>query len=104
MTQWMLKITDYAERLIKDLDKLDWPEGTKELQRNWIGKSEGLQAKFKIDGHSDSLEIFTTRPDTIFGVPFRVLAPEHPLVDKITTADRKKDVAAYKEAAGRKSE
>src|SRR4051794_27990976 len=68
MKQWMLKITDYAERLLRDLDELDWPEGTKELQRNWIGRSEGLQIRFGIDGHpSESIEIFTTRPDTIWG-------------------------------------
>ena len=82
MKQWMLKITSYAERLLKDLDKLDWPEGTKELQRNWIGRSEGLQMRFRDRRSSkQELEIFTTRPDTIFGVTFMVLAPEHPLVD-----------------------
>src|SRR3954463_16235710 len=76
MKQWMLKITEYAERLLKDLDKLDWPEGTKELQRNWIGKSEGLQARFRIEGREkEELEIFTTRPDTIYGATFMVLAP-----------------------------
>ncbi len=104
MKQWMLKITAYAERLLRDLDKLDWPEGTKELQRNWIGRSEGLQARFKIAGHVDELEIFTTRPDTIFGATFMVLAPEHPLVSKITTAAQKSAVSAYVAEASRKSE
>jgi leucyl-tRNA synthetase len=104
MKQWMLKITAYAERLLKDLDDLDWPESTKELQRNWIGKSEGLQIHFGIDGYQDTLEVFTTRPDTIFGVTFMVMAPEHPLVEKITTASQKAAVQAYREAAGKKSE
>ena len=104
MKQWMLKITDYAERLLKDLDKLDWPEGTKELQRNWIGRSEGLQMRFPIDGHKEALEIFTTRPDTILGATFMVIAPEHPLVEHITTPGHKGDVDAYKDEASRKSE
>lgn len=103
MKQWMLKITAYAERLLKDLDTLDWPESTKELQRNWIGKSEGLQLKFKLDS-GDYLEVFTTRPDTLFGVTFMVLAPEHPLVGKITPAAQKAKVTAYQEQAGKKSE
>src|SRR4051812_41689017 len=105
MKQWMLKITDYAERLLKDLDKLDWPEGTKELQRNWIGRSEGLQAKFKVAGvEGAEIEIFTTRPDTIFGATFMVLAPEHPLIEMITAQDRKPAVRAFREEAARKSE
>ena len=104
MKQWMLKITDYAERLLKDLDKLDWPEGTKELQRNWIGKSVGLQARFKIEGHTSEIEIFTTRPDTIFGATFMVLAPEHPLVEEITTAGQKAAVKSYQTLAAQKSE
>ena len=103
MKQWMLKITSYAERLLKDLDKVDWPESTKELQRNWIGKSEGLQMRFKIDGHGD-LEIFTTRPDTLWGVTYMVLAPEHPLVGKITSAGQKSAVEKYCDEASRKSE
>ncbi|MBC7385630.1 MAG: leucine--tRNA ligase [Cryobacterium sp.] len=109
MKQWMLKITDYAERLIKDLDGLDWPEGTKELQRNWIGKSEGLQYRFPLiaaDGKSagEEIEVFTTRPDTIYGATYLVLAPEHPLVVKITTLAEKAKVAAYVDASSRKSE
>jgi leucyl-tRNA synthetase len=105
MKQWMLKITDYAERLLRDLDKIDWPESTKELQRNWIGRSEGLQMRFAIDGVKDAeLEIFTTRPDTIFGATFMVMAPEHPLVEHITQPNHKGDVDAYKDEASRKSD
>jgi leucyl-tRNA synthetase len=105
MKQWMLKITDYAERLLRDLDKIDWPESTKEAQRNWIGRSEGLQMRFPIDGlKGEELEIFTTRPDTIFGATFMVLAPEHPLVEHIATPGHKGDVDAYKAQAAQKSE
>jgi leucyl-tRNA synthetase len=108
MKQWMLKITDYAERLINDLDKLDWPESTKELQRNWIGRSEGLQISFPVDGMqgktAGEFQIFTTRPDTIFGATFMVLAPEHPLVAQITHDNHKGDVDAYRAAAAQKSE
>jgi leucyl-tRNA synthetase len=104
MKQWMLKITDYAERLLNDLDKLDWPERTKEGQRNWIGKSEGARVRFSVQGHQDSFEVFTTRPDTLFGVTFMVLAPENPLVAKITTAAQKSAVEKYVEASARKSE
>ena len=110
MKQWMLKITSYAERLLKDLDKIDWPESTKELQRNWIGRSEGLQMKFPVkhpDGTGGSwheIEFFTTRPDTIFGVTYMVLAPEHPLVEKITIPGRMQEVKTYVEASSRKSE
>ncbi len=104
MKQWMLKITDYAERLLADLDKIDWPEGTKELQRNWIGRSEGLQMRFPLVGAPGDIEIFTTRPDTIFGATYMVLAPEHPLVESITTPGHKGDVDAYKAAAAQKSE
>ncbi|MGZ3690088.1 MAG: leucine--tRNA ligase [Pseudobdellovibrio sp.] len=105
MKQWMLKITDYAERLLNDLDKLDWPERTKEGQRNWIGKSEGASVKFNIKGApAEHLEIFTTRPDTIFGVSFMVIAPEHPLVKKITTQGQAVKVAEYIESTSKKSE
>ncbi|MNJ93324.1 Leucine--tRNA ligase [compost metagenome] len=104
MKQWMLKITDYAERLLNDLDKVDWPERTKEAQRNWIGKSEGARVTFKVDGHKESFEVFTTRPDTLFGVTFMVMAPEHPLVQKITAPACKADVEAYTEKTSRKSE
>ncbi len=104
MRQWMLKITAYAERLLKDLDGLDWPEGTKDLQRNWIGKSEGLQMRFPLAKGSGEIEVFTTRPDTIFGATYMVLAPEHPLVNEITTAEKKAEVEAYKAKAASKSE
>lgn len=104
MKQWMLKITDYAERLLTGLDKVDWPERTKEGQRNWIGKSEGASVHFKVKGVSDSLEVFTTRPDTIFGVSFMVIAPEHPLVKKITTQGQAMKIADYVEKTAKKSE
>lgn len=108
MKQWMLKITEYAERLLIDLDMLDWPESTKEMQRNWIGKSEGARVTFKIGGEDsggvNSIEVFTTRPDTLWGATYMVLAPEHPLVDKITTDDCKTAVDIYKENAKHKSD
>lgn len=109
MKQWMLKITTYAERLLKDLDQLDWPEGTKELQRNWIGKSEGLQIRFPVFGSSGSdlvseIEVFTTRPDTLFGVTYLVLAPEHAWVDRLTTPEQRADIDHYREMAAQKSE
>jgi len=102
--QWILKITAYAERLLEDLDLLDWPEPVKLMQRNWIGKSEGANVIFKIDGHDGELEIYTTRPDTLFGATYMVLAPEHPLVPKITTAEQKAAVEAYLDAAAKKSD
>jgi len=104
MRQWMLKITDYAERLLKDLDLLDWPESTKEHQRNWIGRSEGAQVRFALEDGAGDFEIFTTRPDTLFGVTFMVLAPEHPLVAKITTPAQKASVDAYVKEASRKND
>jgi leucyl-tRNA synthetase len=102
--QWILKITAYAERLLNDLDMLDWSEPLKLMQRNWIGRSEGANVDFKIDGHGDVLEIYTTRPDTLFGATYMVLSPEHPLVEKITTAGQKEAVVKYIEAAARKSD
>ncbi len=104
MKQWMLKITDYAERLLNDLDKVDWPERTKEAQRNWIGKSEGARVTFKVAGNSDSFEVFTTRPDTLFGVTFMVMAPEHPLVKKITSQPQHSAVEEYIFETSKKSE
>lgn len=104
MKQWMLKITEYAERLLIDLDMLDWPESTKEMQRNWIGKSEGAKVFFPLKGFNESLEIFTTRPDTLWGATYMVLAPEHPLVDKITTAEHRTAVDIYKDTAKQKSD
>ncbi|MCM8817585.1 MAG: leucine--tRNA ligase [Candidatus Omnitrophica bacterium] len=105
MMQWMLRITQYAERLLSDLDRLDWPEKVKVMQRNWIGKSEGASVLFKVDNGSDiELEVFTTRPDTLFGATYVVLAPEHPLVFKITTPDRLSQVREYVEKAINKSD
>lgn len=105
MMQWSLRITAYAERLLQGLDEIDWPESLKETQRNWIGRSSGASVHFKVEEHSgEEIEVFTTRPDTIFGVSFMVLAPEHPLVDKITTSHYQGEVAKYKEQAARKTE
>jgi leucyl-tRNA synthetase len=105
MRQWMLRITAYAERLLNDLDKLDWPESVKDIQRNWIGRSEGANVTFQIVGYpDDSIEIFTTRADTLFGATYMVLAPEHGLVSQITSQAQAKAVAAYQEEASRKSD
>ena len=102
--QWMLKITDYCESLIKDLDSIDWPESTKIAQKNWIGKSEGALIDFSFKDLKEILQIFTTRPDTLFGVSYMVLAPEHPLVEKLTTKEQEKAVKSYKEKVLSKSE
>lgn len=104
MRQWMLKITAYAERLLNDLDGLDWPDSVKEMQRNWIGKSVGAEIKFDLVGVDGNIEVFTTRPDTLFGATYMVLAPEHELVDKITTEDQRLAVEQYKQAAATKSD
>ncbi|QJU68451.1 leucine--tRNA ligase [Oenococcus oeni] len=105
MKQWVLRITKYAERLLSDLDDLDWPEAIKEQQRNWIGKSTGAAVFFKVDGKSDyQVEVYTTRPDTLFGASYMVLAPEHDLVDKITTSECRADVDAYKAKIASKSD
>jgi len=104
MRQWMLKITEYAERLLEDLEELDWSESIKDMQRNWIGKSTGAEVVFAIDGHAAALTVFTTRPDTLFGATYCVLAPEHELVGTITTAEQKAAVEAYIEQAARKSD
>ncbi|WP_203290363.1 leucine--tRNA ligase [Metabacillus sp. cB07] len=104
MKQWMLKITAYADRLIEDLEEVDWPESIKEMQRNWIGRSEGAHVQFTVDGHEESFTVFTTRPDTLFGATYAVLAPEHALVDKITTEDQKEAVAAYLDKVKSKSD
>ena len=104
MKQWVLKITEYADRLLEDLDELDWPENIKESQRNWIGKSEGATVRFEVDEHGDGLEVFTTRPDTLFGATYMVLSPEHELVDKITTTEFKNKIQKYREMASRKSD
>ncbi len=104
MRQWILKITAYAERLLADLETLDWPEAIKEMQRNWIGKSVGAEVDFSVDGTGDKIRVFTTRPDTLFGATYMVLAPEHPLVSKITAPAQKSAVEAYAQTASRKSD
>ena len=103
LTQWFFKITAYADELLRDLDKLDWPEKTKAMQRHWIGKSTGGEIEFTCES-GDKFRVFTTRADTIFGVSYVILAPEHPLVDKLTTPDRKAEVEAYKLACSKVSE
>lgn len=105
MKQWMLKITAYAERLLEGLEKIDWPEATKEIQRNWIGKSTGARIFFPVAGHEGhQIEVFTTRPDTLFGATYMVLAPEHPLVATISTQEQKGKIEAFKESVSRKSD
>ncbi|MEF8817730.1 MAG: leucine--tRNA ligase [Salinibacter sp.] len=104
MRQWVLKITEYADRLLEGLEALDWPESTKQMQRNWIGRSEGANVYFDLAGIDDSLEVYTTRPDTLFGATYMVLAPEHELLDEITTDAHRAEVEAYVDEALRKSE
>lgn len=104
MRQWILRITEYADRLLEDLDELDWEESIKDMQRNWIGKSTGAEVTFAIEGHEATLEVFTTRPDTLFGASYCVVAPEHKLVDVITTEEQKAAVADYRDKASRKSD
>jgi len=98
LTQWFFKITDYAEELLRGLDTINWPEKTKLMQRNWIGRSEGVEVKFDVYGSDEIISVFTTRPDTLFGVTYVVLAPEHRLVDKLTSPEYKSDVDAYRES------
>jgi leucyl-tRNA synthetase len=104
MKQWMLKITAYADRLLEDLDELDWPESIKEMQRNWIGRSEGAEVTFTVQGTDKQFRVFTTRPDTLFGATYCVLAPEHDLVKEITTPEQKEQVDAYIEQVQSKSD
>jgi len=105
MRQWVLKITDYAERLLNDLDKLDkWPDSIREMQKHWIGRSEGAEVKFEIRNSKFEITVFTTRADTLFGATFMVLAPEHPLVQEITTEENKKQVEKYIKKASAKSD
>ena len=105
MRQWMLRITAYADRLLEDLDELDWPEPIKKMQRDWIGRSEGARVRFEVNGHDGtSIEVFTTRPDTLFGATYMVLAPEHELAQKLTTDAQRSAVEDYIEAAANKSE
>ena len=105
LTQWFFRITDYADRLLEGLDRIDWPEKTKTLQRNWIGRSEGAEIRFAIEGRPDlDVEVFTTRADTLFGATYLVLAPEHPLVETITAPEREYVIAEYRERARRMTE
>jgi leucyl-tRNA synthetase len=104
LRQWMLRITAYADRLLEDLELVDWPESIKKLQSDWIGRSEGAEVDFAIEGVGDKVRVFTTRPDTLFGATYMVLAPEHPLVDRITTPAQRAAVRAYQEEAARKSD
>lgn len=104
MRQWVLKITEYADRLLEDLDLVDWPSSTKEMQRNWIGKSTGANVVFKVDGHDKEFTVFTTRADTLFGATYCVMAPEHPFVDEITTPEQMEAIQAYKKECASKSD
>jgi leucyl-tRNA synthetase len=104
LEQWMFRITDYAERLIDDLDSVDWAEPIKIAQKNWIGKSEGAEVDFLVPNSKDTIKVFTTRPDTLFGATYFVLAPEHPMVERLTTDENKEEVEKYIKEAKRKSE
>ena len=108
MKQWNMRITKYADRLLKDLEELDWPKSVKEIQKNWIGKSEGSTVSFKINnpetGLFSDIEVFTTRPDTIFGVTYLILSPEHKLVNDFTVSSKKADIENYRKEAERKSD
>lgn len=104
LRQWVLRITAYADKLLAGLDDVDWPDSTKTQQRNWIGRSTGAEVRFAIEGSDESIEVYTTRPDTLFGATYMVLAPEHPLTAKLTVAEQKKAVQQYVEAAARKSD
>lgn len=104
LRQWVLKITAYADKLLAGLDEVDWPDSTKTQQRNWIGRSTGAEVKFALEGWDDQIEVYTTRPDTLFGATYMVLAPEHPLVNKLTVDSQKAQVETYVAAAARKSD
>jgi len=104
LKQWMLRIPQYSERLLKGIDKLDWPEGIKDMQRNWLGRSTGAEVDFKIEGLNENLTVFTTRPDTLFGATYMVIAPEHPLTDVITTKEHRSNVNNYIKATSLKSD
>lgn len=104
LRQWILKITEYGDRLLGDIDKLDWPDAIKTMQRNWIGRSEGANVKFSVDGSGEIIEVYTTRPDTLFGATYMVLSPEHDLVHKITSSQQKEAIADYIDMASRKSD
>jgi leucyl-tRNA synthetase len=104
MRQWMLRITKYAERLLDDLVEVDWPESIKKLQTDWVGKSIGADVDFRVDGFDETIRVFTTRPDTLFGATYMVMAPEHPLVDKISSEEKKEAIQKYRQEAARKSD
>ena len=104
LEQWYLRITAYAERLLKDLEGLNWPEKVKAMQRAWIGRSEGAEILFPVEGKEVRIPVFTTRPDTLFGATFLVLAPEHPLTLELAAPEKREEVLAYVEAAKRKTE
>ncbi len=104
LRQWILKITEYGDRLLEDIDKLDWSDAIKTMQRNWIGRSEGANVKFSVDGSGDIIEVYTTRPDTLFGATYMVLSPEHDLVQKITSSEQKEAIAKYIDMASKKSD
>ena len=104
LRQWYFRITDYAQRLLDDLGTIDWPEQIKLMQSNWIGRSEGAEVDFGVQGRDDKLTVFTTRPDTLFGATYMVLAPEHPLVDELTVPEQREAVTAYQDTARRQSE
>ena len=104
LKQWMLRISLYAERLLSGLDSLDWPQGVKDMQKNWIGRSEGAEVDFPVDGSDDKIRVFTTRPDTLFGATYMVLSPEHELVKKLTRPEKRREVEEYTREAGRKSD
>ena len=105
MKQWILRITKYAESLLDGLDDLDWPENIKELQKNWIGRSEGVEVSFSVDGYpNEKIEVYTTRPDTLFGATYMVLAPEHILAKKIVTEEQSGKLEQYIEETQKKSD
>jgi leucyl-tRNA synthetase len=104
MRQWVLRITEYAERLLEDLELVDWPVSTKEMQINWIGKSVGANVNFKVKGHAKEFTVFTTRCDTLFGATYCVLSPEHPFVKDITTSEKLAEVEAYIKQCSTKSD
>src|SRR5437868_6723230 len=104
MRQWMLRITSFAERLLNDLNTIDWSDSLKEMQRNWIGRSEGAEVQFSVVSHQCSITVFTTRPDTLFGATYMVLSPEHKLLEEITTAEQRDAVAQYQKFAAGKSD
>ncbi len=104
LRQWQLRITAFAERLIRDLDDLDWPEPVKLMQRNWVGRSRGASVEFRVAGSDEAIRVFTTRPDTLFGATYMVLAPEHPLVETVTVPDQRQAVSTYQAEAGARSD